>query len=221
MNHEQANSYGLWWFVILNSALFILFAISFVQPQTKKDWRSLGGFSAFILALFTEMYGFPLTIYLLSGWLTQLNPGVDIYSHDAGHLWQTVLGWRGDFHFGWLHMLSNIIIFAGFWLLSSAWSVLHRAQKTRSLATTGPYARMRHPQYVAFVVIMFGFLIQWPTLPTLVMFPILVWTYARLAKREEADAIKIFGQTYLNYMKTTPAFIPSSKKEVNYVGNTK
>ncbi len=98
-------------------------------------------------------------------------------------------------------------------------SVLHRAQRTHTLATTGPYARIRHPQYTAFIVIMFGFLLQWPTLPTFVMFPILVWTYIRLAKREEADAIKTSGETYIHYMKTTPAFILSVKKEVTYVRN--
>jgi protein-S-isoprenylcysteine O-methyltransferase Ste14 len=208
MNHETTSAYGLWWLVIVNSALFILFAISFVQPKTKWDWRSLGGFSAFILALFTEMYGFPLTIYLLSGWLTRLNPGVDIYSHDAGHLWQTILGWKGDYHFGWLHILSNILILLGFWLLSSAWRVLHVAQQRGHLAVTGPYARVRHPQYIGFVIIMFGFLVQWPTLPTLVMFPILVWTYVRLAKREEGAALNEFGDLYREYMRRVPAFIP-------------
>lgn len=222
MNHEQTSAYGLWWLVIVNSALFILFAMSFVQPKTRTDWRSLGGFTAFILALFTEMYGFPLTIYLLSGWLTRLNPGVDLYSHDAGHLWQTILGWQGNFHFGWFHVVSNLIIILGFWLLSASWSVLHRAQRAGTLATTGPYSRMRHPQYVAFVIIMFGFLLQWPTLPTLVMFPILVWTYVRLAKREDADALKTFGASYSDYMKVTSAFIPrSQRKGVHYVGNIK
>jgi len=92
--------------------------------------------------------------------------------------------------------------------LASAWSVLHKAQQAGALATSGWYARMRHPQYVAFVLIMFGFLLQWPTLPTVIMFPILVVVYLRLARREEQAALKEFGEEYRQYMKSTPAWIP-------------
>ena len=58
---------------------------------------------------------------------------------------------------------------------------------------------MRHPQYVGFVLIMFGFLVQWPTLVTLVMFPILVTMYFLLAKREEREAEVEFGQAWRDY----------------------
>jgi len=201
-------AYGLWTLVILNSVVFIFFAFSFVKPRTKQDWRSLGAFSAFIVALFTEMYGFPLTIYFLSGWLARNYPGIDFFSHENGHLLHTLLGLEGNAHFDPLHIASNIFIILGFFLLSAAWSVLHRAQKTRSLATTGWYARCRHPQYVAFILIMFGFLLQWPTLPTLVMFPILVWIYVRLARQEEKIALEEFGDEYRRYMAATPAWIP-------------
>lgn len=206
MHGESA--YGLWTLVILNSAIFIFFAFSFVKPQTKADWRSLGAFSAFIVALFTEMYGFPLTIYFLSGWLAEQYPGVDFLSHDSGHLLHTLLGFEGNPHFDPLHLASNILIVLGFFLLASAWSVLHKAQQTRSLATTGWYARCRHPQYVAFIMIMFGFLLQWPTIPTVTLFPILVVVYVRLAKREERMAIEEFGDVYREYMRQTPAWIP-------------
>ena len=91
-----------------------------------------------------------------------------------------LLGWKGDAHFDALHILSNILIFGGFILLSSAWKVLFDAQRNQQLATTGPYAHVRHPQYSAFVVIMLGFLLQWPTLLTLLMFPVLAWMYVRL-----------------------------------------
>ena len=205
---DSNSSYGLWTLVILNSAIFIFFAFSFAKPQSKSDWRSLGVFSAFIVALFTEMYGFPLTIYFLSGWLTEKYPGIDFFAHENGHLLHTLLGLEGNAHFDPLHIASNIIIVLGFFLLSSAWSVLHKAQQNRTLATEGWYARCRHPQYVAFIMIMFGFLLQWPTLPTVVMFPILVIVYVKSAKQEEKIALMEFGDVYQRYMNITPAFVP-------------
>jgi protein-S-isoprenylcysteine O-methyltransferase Ste14 len=207
MNHETP-AYGLWALVVINAAVFILFAFSFFKPKTSRDWRTFGTFSAFIVALFVEMYGFPLTIYLLSGWLTRRFPGVDPLSHDFGHLWYSLFGFRGDPHLNPIHILSNIAIFAGFILLASAWPVLFKAQQEGTLATSGPYAYVRHPQYVAFIVIMFGFLLQWPTLVTLVMFPILLVTYGRLARREERDVRTQFGTKWDEYASRTPAFVP-------------
>ncbi|NDH52092.1 MAG: isoprenylcysteine carboxylmethyltransferase family protein [Betaproteobacteria bacterium] len=174
--NESTPAYGLWSLVLLNSAIFIMFAFSFFKPQTVRDWRTFGAFAAFIVALFVEMYGFPLTIYLLSGWLQTRHPGLDILSHDAGHLWATLLGdkgFGGDPHSGVLHLLSYALLGGGFWLLSSAWNVLYRAQRRHTLAISGPYERIRHPQYVAFVLILLGFLLQWPTVLTLLMFPVL------------------------------------------------
>ena len=180
------------------------------KPRTPRDWRSFGVFSAFIVALFVEMYGFPLTLYLLSGWLGRRLPGLDLFSHDAGHLWHTLLGWQGDPHFDPFHVLSYVLIGGGFWLLASAWPVLYRAQNESRLATTGPYARIRHPQYLAFVLVMAGFLLQWPTLPTLVMFPVLVFMYVRLAHREEDEALARFGAAYAAYAARTPRWLPGS-----------
>jgi protein-S-isoprenylcysteine O-methyltransferase Ste14 len=205
---SDAPAYGLWSLVVINSLIFIIFAFSFTKPRTTRDWRSFSAFSAFIVALFVEMYGFPLTIYLLSGWLVSRYPGVDFFSHDAGHLWNTLLGWKINPHFDPLHILSNILIFGGFVLLSAAWKVLYEAQRDHKLATTGPYAHVRHPQYVGFVLIMLGFLFQWPTLITLVMFPILVMMYVKLAHREEREVLAEFGETYARYAATTPAFFP-------------
>jgi len=207
MNAQPA--YGLWLLVVINSAIFIMFAFSFFKPATTRDWRTFGAFSAFIVALFVEMYGFPLTIYLMSGWLQTRFPNLDLLSHNTGHLWSTLLGEKGDPHFGVLHIASYILVGYGFYLLSTAWNVLYHMQRQHALATTGPYARVRHPQYIAFVMILSGFLLQWPTLLTLLMFPVLLLMYGRLAVTEENEMRQQFGAAYEAYAQRTPRFIPS------------
>jgi protein-S-isoprenylcysteine O-methyltransferase Ste14 len=181
-NASTAPAYGLWTLVILNSIVFIVFAFSFARPQSPRDWRSFGAFSAFLAALFAEMYGYPLL--------------------------EMMFGWRANPHFGPFHLLSFAVIGAGFWLLAVSWKVLYEAQRTHRLATSGPYARIRHPQYAGFVLIMTGFLVQWPTLVTLAMYPVLVFMYARLAKREESDMLAQFGDEYRRYRNAVPALIP-------------
>lgn len=205
---EQAPAYGLWFLAAVNSAIFILFAFSFFKPKTKRDWRSFGAFSAFLVALFTEMYGFPLTLYLLSGWLQSRYPGVDWLSHDAGHLLEMLFGWKAYPHFGPFHVLSFILIGGGFLLIAAAWRILYVAQQGKMLANTGPYAYVRHPQYVGFALIMIGFFLQWPTLVTALMLPVLLVMYWRLAKREEQEVEAVFGDEYRAYAARVPAFLP-------------
>lgn len=208
MDYADIPAYGLWGLVILNSVIFVGFAFSFFKPQTKTDWRTFSAFSAFIIALFIEMYGFPLTIFLFSGWLATHYPGTDFLNHDNSHLLHTLFGLKGDPHFDFLHILSNILIFGGFITLSYSWHVLWSAQRHHKLATAGIYAHVRHPQYLAFIAIMLGFLFQWPTLPTVVMFPILAFVYVRLALREEKVIEAEFGDAYRRWAAVTPRFIP-------------
>lgn len=138
------------------------------------------------------MYDFPATIYLLSGWLRMRYPGVDWSSHEAGHLPETLLGWKASPHFGPFHLLSRLLKGGGFILIASAWRVLYEAQRRKVLPTTGPYARIRHPRYVGLILIMRGFLVQWPIILTVIMFPVLVWAYLCLARKEERDCLATF-----------------------------
>jgi protein-S-isoprenylcysteine O-methyltransferase Ste14 len=199
--------YGLWVLVAFDSLLVIFFAVSFFHPAGRRDWRALGGFAAFIVALFSEMYGYPLTIYLLSGMLgSKLGLG-----HSSGHLWNDLIGWQGDPHLSPFHIASYVLIIAGFWLIAAAWRVLLAAQKAGELATAGPYTRVRHPQYSGLLLIMLGFLVQWPTIPTLVMFPALALAYRRLATREEREVQAQFGAAWEQYAQRTPRFVPARK----------
>ena len=198
---------GLWVLVAINSAIFIAFAASFFHPRSRRDWRVMGAYSAFIVALFTEMYGFPLTIYIMSGWLGSTFPAL-APTHAGGHLLNDLIGWQGDPHLSPFHLASYVVMGAGFILLSRAWPVLWKAQREEHLATTGPYGTIRHPQYVGFLLIMAGFLLQWPTLLTLAMFPLLAIAYTRLARAEEREVRAAFATEYDAYAAATPGFIP-------------
>lgn len=205
-------AYGLWPLVFLNTALFVVFALSFFRPRTKRDWRVMGGYSAFLLALFTEMYGIPLTVYLLGSWLGSRFPLLDD-THAGGHLWNDLIGWSGDPHVSPFHLASYVFIGGGFWLIAAAWQVLHEAARTGTLATQGPYRWVRHPQYNGFLLVMTGFLLQWPTIPTLLMFPVLVYVYVRLARAEEHEVATDFGDKWADYASRTPAFIPTPRSQ--------
>ncbi|MBR0682912.1 isoprenylcysteine carboxylmethyltransferase family protein [Roseomonas eburnea] len=204
--------YGFWLLAAVNAALFIGFAYSFARPLEARDWRSFGAFSAFIVALFAEMYGFPLTIYLLAGWLQTRWPGVNWFSHDSGHLLEMIAGPGVNPHFGPFHLISTALILLGFWLIAAAWPVLYRAARSGRLATAGPYARIRHPQYAGFILITTGFLLQWPTLITLAMYPVLVVMYLRLAAREDASAAERFGAEHAAWARSVPAWIPTWRR---------
>ena len=201
--------YGNWLFVLFNIALFLYFIYSAFKPKTKTDWQTYRIFAAFIVALFTEMYGFPLTIYLLTSFFGN-RLGLD-FSHNNGHILNTLLGLKGDPHFNILHIVSYSLIIGGLVLLGKAWEVLYKAQKQHRLAVISVYKYLRHPQYLAFILIIFGFLIQWPTIITLVMAPILIFRYIRLAKTEEKELLKKFGSVYKVYKNRVPGFFPNAK----------
>ena len=207
MNTERFD-YGDWATTAFFALFFLLFALTFARPTTVRDWRSFGAFSAFFVALFVEMYGFPLTIYFLAGWLQSRFPGIEVFSHETGHLWHTILGLKGEVHSHPLDIFSSILIVGGLIVLVAAWRVLYRAQKEGAVARKGIYSLVRHPQYGAFILMRFGYLITWPTIPTLIMFPVLVFMYLRLARKEEREALAQHGERYESYVAATPTFVP-------------
>lgn len=204
------NEYGNWFLVVLSIAIFLYFIKTAFRPRTKIDWATYNGLCAFIVALFAEMYGFPLTIYLLTSYFGNQFLNLDL-THNGGHLLNTLLGIKGDPHFGVLHILSSILIVGGLFLLENSWKTLYKAHKAGRLATAGAYRYIRHPQYTAFVAIIVGFLLQWPTLITLLMAPILIWRYIRLSLAEEQAIQKKFGRNYSAYACAIPRFIPTFK----------
>src|SRR5690606_16521397 len=121
--------------------------------------------------LFVEMYGFPLTIYVLSSWLGSNYPVLNPFAHENGHLWGVFFG-TSTGHFAWPHILSNILIITGALVISSGWKSVHQAKG--AIAQDGLYRYVRHPQYSGFILVIIGFLIQWPTILTLLMAPVLI-----------------------------------------------
>lgn len=202
---EISYGYGFWSLVVLNAAIFVLLALSFLTPVKRREWRSFGVFTAFVVALFTEMYGFPLTIYVLTAVLGSRYPALNPFSHASGHLWITLLG-GGPWMSVVIHVISNGLMLAGLMLMVAGWQRIYAAEG--DLVTDGLYGWVRHPQYAGFALIMFGFLLQWPTLLTLAMFPVLVRMYVRLARREERETLAAFGEVYARYAAMTPRFFP-------------
>lgn len=198
-------AYGMWVIVAFNVGLFLFFILSFIKPKQIKEWRSMGLVAAFLVALFTEMYGFPLTIYLLTGWLGEAYPVLQPFSHKYGHLWVVVFGGST---LAWLIVmgLSLLFMIAGYTLMSKGWQQIHAAHD--NLVTDGLYAYVRHPQYTGLFLLIIGFLIQWPTFLTAIMAPVLIFAYTHLSHSEEAVVKQNFNQPYLQYAARTPMFFP-------------
>lgn len=196
--------YGLWPLVALHIGLGLAFVLGYIRPTHAREWRSFGVLGAFLIALYTEMYGFPLTIYLLTAALGSA-PFPDPFAHSSGNLIASLLG-LGEGWSGLFMLLGGLMIVLAVVLVASAWRRIHAADG--ELVTEGPYNVVRHPQYSGLILGILGALVQWPTLITLIMAPVLVVTYYRLARREERELEQRFGDEYAVYRARTPMLLP-------------
>lgn len=207
--HSEEYAYGMWVVAAFNVGIFLFFLLSFLKPRGSDEWRSMGVVTAFLVALFAEMYGFPLTIFMLSSWLGDTYPTLNPLSHKLGHLWVVVFGGSTT---AWVIVmgLSLAFMLVGYTLLSKGWTQIHASHG--KLVADGIYAYARHPQYTGLFLVISGFLIQWPTLITVLMAPLLLMAYVRLARFEERKALTEFGDAYREYVQRTPAFFPPLKQ---------
>ncbi len=201
----ESYAYGMWPLVMINAGIFIFFVLSFLKPKRRWEWRSMGAFTAFVVALFTEMYGFPLTIYILTSILGSRYPATNPFSHLSGNLLAVFFG-GSQYVSGFFMFFGGAVMFIGLIIMGRAWKQIHKANG--ELVTSGIYDRVRHPQYFGLFLITVGMLIQWPTIITLVMWPILMFMYYQLARREEKEMGSHFGQSYAAYRQRVPMFLP-------------
>jgi protein-S-isoprenylcysteine O-methyltransferase Ste14 len=179
------------------------FFYRYVAPKSWREWTRAGLVQAFLIAFYAEMYGFPLTIYLLARWFD-----LDFSPAASGNLWSYVFGF-GDVPMMIAMMIGYAFVFLGGFMLVEGWREVYRASREGRLATSGLYGVVRHPQYTGIFLAIFGEgVVHWPTVFSMAMFPIIVLAYVLLARKEERQMLEQFGDQYRDYQRQVPMFLP-------------
>lgn len=201
MNEHIAHS-GAWALAAIMIVVASWVLYRYLTPKTWREWAGAGLVQAFIIALYAEMYGFPLTIYLLVRWF-----GLD-REYVSANLWSTLLG-VGETGMMISMVFGYGLVFIGIGLFAQGWRELYRAHQQKRLATDGLYGLVRHPQYTGLFVGLFGEgIVHWPTLFSVGLFPVIVLAYTLLARREERRMVEQFGEAYRAYQRRVPMFLP-------------
>ena len=213
---EQIAHSGAWGIALIVIVLVSWFLYRYLAPKTWKEWAGAGVVQAFIIALYAEMYGFPLTIYLLVRYF-----GMD-QTHLNANLWSTLLGF-GETGMMISMIAGYVILFSGIGLFMAGWREVHRARKENRLVTDRLYRFVRHPQYTGLFIAIFGEgIVHWPTIFSLALFPVIILVYTLLARSEERKMVEKFGEQYRAYRATVPMFFPrwGQWRKLIAMGNT-
>jgi protein-S-isoprenylcysteine O-methyltransferase Ste14 len=183
---------------------FIMFAtfIFFLPFNRKSSIKPASTYLAFIVASAFEMFGIPLSMYALT-WVFGATVPKGLF---WGHTLEGVIGYWGMYVGFGFNVVGGFLIYEG-------WKVIYREYWSKNagegrLVTEGVYSMVRHPQYTGFILMSLGLLVHWATLPLLIMWPLLVLQYYRLARREETEMVAQFGDEYMEYMERVPMFLP-------------